>query len=81
MYCKGEIEVDGALVHQAILYDDTYERRDGRWLFVRRVHELWYGAPVGQDPLGLPPAEWPKRAVGMGTVLERWASWRSFWSE
>src|SRR5215472_6702306 len=26
VYCKGEIEVDGRFVHQAILYDDTYRR-------------------------------------------------------
>ncbi len=36
---------------------------------------------VGQDPLALPPAEWPERAVGMGTVPERWATWQQFWSE
>lgn len=81
VYCRGEIEVDGAMVHQAILYDDTYRRVGRRWLFERRTHELWYGAPVGQDPLGLPPAEWPLRAVGMGTVPERWNTWQRFWAE
>ena len=78
VYCKGEIQdlVDGHWVHQAILYRDTYERRDGAWRFVRREHELWYGVHAWTDPLAQPPADWPKRTVGRGTVPQSWASWR-----
>ncbi|MGZ4757766.1 MAG: nuclear transport factor 2 family protein, partial [Acidimicrobiales bacterium] len=56
VYCHGEVQVGEDWVHQAILYRDTYERRDGQWYFVRRVHRLWYGAEVGVNPLGLAPA-------------------------
>jgi hypothetical protein len=79
VYCKGEIQVGERWIHQAILYDDTYERRDEAWLFVRRVHRLWYGADVGVNPLPLPPANWPEHHAGLGTVPEQWPSWRAFW--
>lgn len=81
VYCKGEIQDGDRWIHQAIVYFDTYERRLGRWYFVRRVHELFYGAEVGTNPLHLPPANWPARHDGMGTLPERWESWQRFWSE
>ena len=80
VYCKGEVQSGDRWIHQAILYEDTYERRDGSWLFVRRVHRLWYGAEPGVNPLTLPPANWPEHHDGMGTVPEHWPSWRAFWA-
>jgi ketosteroid isomerase-like protein len=79
VYCKGEIQDGDRWIHQAILYRDTYEQRDGRWLFVRRVHRLWYGAEVGVNPLVLPPANWPEHHDGRGTVPECWDTWKRFW--
>lgn len=79
VYCKNETQLGEQWIHQAIQYRDTYERRDGRWLFVRRRHLLWYGSDVGANPLALPPAEWPKSQVGMGTIPQSWESWRAFW--
>ena len=79
VYCKGEIQDGERWIHQAILYRDTYERRDGRWYFVRRRHELWYGAEVGVNPLTLPPANWPEHHDGMGTVPEVFRTWKAFW--
>lgn len=79
VYCHGEVQVGDTWVRQAILYRDTYARRDGRWRFVRRRHELWYGAEVAPNPLHQPPADWPARQVGRGTVPESWASWTEFW--
>ena len=80
VYCKGEIQVGERWIHQAILYEDRYERREGSWQFVRRIHRLWYGADVGANPLPLPPANWPEHHDGMGTVPEHWATWRAFWA-
>jgi ketosteroid isomerase-like protein len=65
VYCRGEIQEGGRestrWIVQLIQYHDRYERREGRWLFVRRKHLLVYGADLGQSPLGLPPADWPRR--------------------
>ena len=80
VYCNGEIQDGDRWIHQAILYRDTYERREGHWYFVRRRHELWYGAEVGVNPLTLPPANWPEHHDGMGTVPEIWDTWKEFWS-
>ena len=79
VYCRGEVQDGGRWIHQAILYDDDYERRAGTWLFVRRRHRLWYGAEVGVNPLTLPPANWPEHHDGLGTVPEQWPTWRAFW--
>jgi uncharacterized protein (TIGR02246 family) len=80
VYCKGEIQDGERWIHQAILYRDTYERRDGRWYFVRRRHELWYGAPPGVNPLTLPPANWPEHHDGIGTVPGVFPTWHEFWA-
>ena len=81
VYCKGEIEDGSRWIHQAIFYEDRYERRDGQWYFVRRIHRLFYGADVGTNPLGLPPANWPEHHDGWGTVPQSWATWRRFWAD
>jgi ketosteroid isomerase-like protein len=79
VYCKAEIQDGDRWIHQAIQYRDSYERRDGQWYFVRRVHLMWYGAELGQNPLGLPPANWPQHHTGKGTLPESWETWRRFW--
>jgi uncharacterized protein (TIGR02246 family) len=80
VYTKAEIQDGERWIHQAVHYTDAYERRDGRWYFVRRIHELFYGAEVGANPLGLSPANWPEHHDGMGTVPENWETWKRFWS-
>jgi ketosteroid isomerase-like protein len=79
VYCKGEIQDGARWIHQAIRYDDTYRRVDGEWLFVRRKHLLFYGAEVGVNPLGLPPANWPEHHDGLGTLPYSEPTWQSFW--
>ncbi len=79
VYCRGEIQDGDRWIVQAIQYRDEYARREGSWYFVRRNHELVYGAEIGQNPLGLPPAEWPRSHTGRGTLPERLASWQAFW--
>lgn len=58
----------GEFVEQLIKYEDTYERIEDRWLFLRRRHRLWFGAAVPSSPLDQPPANWPDRQVGVGDV-------------
>ena len=78
--CRGEVQVDDRWITQAIQYRDSYERRKGRWYFARREHLLWYGAEVGENPLLLPPANWPERHTGRGTLPESLESWQRFWN-
>jgi hypothetical protein len=80
VYCKAEIQDGERWIHQAIQYRDRYERREGHWYFVRRVHLLWYGAEPGENPLVLPPANWPEHHTGKGTLPESWETWRRFWA-
>lgn len=85
VYARGEIqdggrESDRFIIH-AIQYHDTYERRDGRWLFVRRRHFLVYGAEIGVNPLGLPPAHWPASQTGLGSHPQALTTWQQFWEK
>jgi hypothetical protein len=80
VYCRGEIEVGERWIRQAIQYQDTYQRRDGHWRFVRRRHLLWYGLDEAENPMELAPANWPANHTGKGTLPESQASWRDFWS-
>jgi len=79
VYCLGQIQDGDRWIHQSILYRDTYERRDGTWHFVRRIHELWYGQAVVPNPLDQPPADWPAHHDGRGTVPASWPTWARFW--
>ena len=79
VYCHAQVEDGERWIHQAIAYTDTYERRDGRWLFVRRRHELFYGVAAPVNPMTLPPANWPEHPDGRGTLPQRWESWQRFW--
>jgi ketosteroid isomerase-like protein len=80
VYCHAQIQDGERWIHQFILYRDTYERRDDQWLFVRRIHELWYGEEAVNSPMSLPLAEWPKNHDGFGTVPDSWPSWAKFWA-
>lgn len=81
VYCRGEVQHGKRWIAQAIQYRDHYERRDGRWYFVRREHLLWYGAELPANPIDQPPANWPQNPTGKGTLPESWESWRRFWDD
>lgn len=81
VYCHGQIQDGDRWIHQFILYRDAYERRGGRWYFVRRIHELWYGEQAPTSPLALPAANWPEHHDGSGTVPGSWPTWVAFWGD
>ena len=85
VYCRAEIQDDGPTsdrwIIQCIQYHDSYERRDGHWLFVRRKHFLVYGAELGTNPLTLEPANWPASQTGIGTHPQALPSWQTFWED
>ena len=78
---RAEIERGDEWVIQVIEYHDTYERRDGRWSFVRRRHHLWYGADMLTRPNALPEANWPQSQTGKGTLPDMMPSWQAWQSE
>ena len=80
-YTAGQVEDGHRWIHQAIVYRDTYERRDGRWLFVRRVHELFHGVEAWANPLDQEPADWPRRPDGRGTAPGSFPTWDAFWRD
>jgi ketosteroid isomerase-like protein len=80
VYCRGEIQDGDRWLTQAIQYRDEYARREDRWYFVRREHLLWYGAALGENPLTLPPANWPEHHTGRGTLPESDPTWQRFWA-
>ncbi len=79
--CRGEIEdAQGNWIIHQIQYHDTYRRVEGRWLFARRKHLLWYGHTMPNAPVGLPDANWPANQTGKGELpecLETWQQWNA----
>lgn len=79
VYCRCEMGDDGKWARQMIAYEDSYQRRQGRWYFVRRKHQLFYGTETDERPLAQEEARWPERPVGRGTVPFEWPTWKAFW--
>ena len=80
-YTAGQIQDRHRWIHQAIVYRDTYERCDGRWLFVRRIHELFHGVEAWANPLDQEPADWPRHPDGRGTAPGSFPTWDAFWRD
>jgi hypothetical protein len=80
-YSAGQVQEGDRWIHQSIVYRDTYERRHGRWLFVRRVHELFHGVEAWRNPLDQQPADWPLHAAGRGTAPASFPTWDRFWAD
>ena len=59
-YSAGQVQEGDRWIHQAIAYRDTYRRDEGRWYFVRRLHELFHGVDAWRNPLDQDPADWPR---------------------
>lgn len=77
VYCRGYLQTPDGFVEQMIVYTDRY-RHDDAWRFVGRKHELVYGVPTAEQPFDQPPADWPARAVGAGTIPFRLPTWQAF---
>ena len=71
-----ELQVDAAPERGAAIPELLYERRDQLWYFVNRSHLLFYGLDLPERPLDQPPANWPERVVGRGSVPYDWPTWQ-----
>jgi SnoaL-like domain len=78
VYAWAQLDLGEEFVDQAILYQDRYVRRDGRWLFLTRRHLLWFGQERDRHPIRQPPATWPRGYVGRGTLPEDLPSYRAW---
>jgi hypothetical protein len=81
VYCRCEAEWKGEWLIQQIVYLDTYVRENGAWRFKDRRHLLFYGAPLGQSPIGLPPSDAAELTDGKGSMPQIWPSYRRFWEK
>lgn len=68
VYTQAQIDEGPRFNDQVLVYEDRYQRVEGRWLFVVRRHLLWYGETRSSHPLEQPPADWPRGQVGRGVV-------------
>jgi SnoaL-like domain len=79
VYCRCETEFEGHWLIQQIVYLDEYVREDGAWHFLTRKHLLFYGAYLGENPIGLPPSDAAELTDGKGSIPQAWPSYRAFW--
>lgn len=79
VYCRAEHEDRGKWVIMAIAYFDSYERRDGEWLFVRRREKHWYAADWQERPTA-PFTGWAAHE-NPPDLPKAFESWNSFWAE
>lgn len=80
VYCRAEHEDGDGWYVMAMRYEDVYERRDGRWYFVRRKEHPWYAVDVLDRP-SPPYVRWPGHEAMVATLPDRLDTWRSFWDE
>jgi hypothetical protein len=81
VYCRAEHEARGKWVVMAICYFDEYERRDGRWYFVRRRERHWYSSDVLDRP-GQPVFQnWDAWPNAQPELPHAFPTWTTFWNE
>jgi hypothetical protein len=70
VHCLGQIDLGHQFVDQTILYRDRYQRTPAGWRFASRAHLLWFGQERAQHPVRQPPADWPRRQIGRGLLID-----------
>ena len=81
VYCRAEHESGDDWVVQAIVYDDTYRRTDGRWGFTSRVHRHWYSSEMDARPTGPSFEDWPGWDGPLPDLPHAWPTWQAFWEQ
>jgi hypothetical protein len=79
VYCRAEHEDGGRWVIMAIAYFDSYERRDGEWLFTRRREKHWYAADWEERPRA-PFTGWAAHE-DPPTLPQDFPAWTTFWDD
>ena len=80
VYSKNEHETESEWVIMQMLYWDSYERVEGRWLFKKRFPMYWYATDINKPPLGDEKMRWPNQEPYEGFFHDLFPSWQDFWS-
>lgn len=78
VYCRAEHEDGDRWVAMQLIYFDTYERRGGRWYFVKRSERAWYAADQFERPQDVDFHAWEKHPLPM-KLPRAFATWEAFW--
>lgn len=79
-YCRAEHEASDGWYVMAILYSDTFERRDGSWYFLRRRERHWYTTDAESRPSGPTFQGWPGLELPGPTLPQDFPTWSDYWS-
>jgi len=79
-YCRAEQEITDRWIISAMRYEETFELRDGRWYFARRLPRLWYSADARSRPNDVGFDDWPEMASFAPTLPAKMPRWAEFWS-
>ena len=80
VYSKNEHETDNEWIIMQMLYWDTYNRVEGKWLFKKRLPMYWYATDLNKPPLGDKKMRWPGQENYEGFFHDLFPSWKEFWS-
>ncbi|MDG2001851.1 MAG: nuclear transport factor 2 family protein [Novosphingobium sp.] len=78
VYSRCEAEWNEKWLIQQIVYFDEYHRENGKWLFAKRRHLLFYGAELGQNPMDLPRSDAMELTDGKGSMPQIWPTYSKF---
>lgn len=81
VYCRAEHEDGDKWIVMAIIYFDSYERRDGQWFFVRRSEQHWYSADVLERPSAPDFQQWERWKDRKPHLPAKFPTWLPFWTE
>jgi uncharacterized protein (TIGR02246 family) len=80
VYSRNEHETGPEWVIMTMMYWDSYERIDGRWVFRRRLPLYWYATDLNKPPIGAHKMRWPGREPYEGGWDDFWPTWKEFWA-
>lgn len=78
VYSRNDLETESVWLIEMLAYLDTYQRRDGRWYFVKRTPLFWYESDITHPPLGERKMRWPGTPPHDGGWHDAFPSWQEF---
>jgi hypothetical protein len=79
VYSRNDLETESVWVIEMLAYLDSYQRRDGRWYFVKRMPLFWYESDITDPPVGAQKMRWPGTPRHDGGLHDAFPSWQEFW--